>query len=73
MVAFMEMTKAILEPGVTPTEFASVYPRLYHMAHEDVWPHIQRHGLLNTRSILDLWEVESSSVAHRNANQAGPI
>ena len=26
MVAFMEMTKAILEPGVTPTEFASVYP-----------------------------------------------
>src|ERR1700722_13523872 len=59
LVAFMEMTKAILEPGVTPAEFASVYPRLYHMAHEGAWPQIQRHGLLNTRSILDLWEVES--------------
>ena len=48
------------ELGVTPMEFSSLYPRLYHMAHEDSWPAIQRYGLLTTRSILKLWEVESS-------------
>lgn len=53
------MTKVTFEPGVTPELFASVYPRLFHLTHEDAWPQIQRYGLLNTRSILDLWEVES--------------
>jgi len=54
------MTEAKFEPGVTPEVFASTYPRLYHMAHEDAWPQIQRYGLLSTRSILRLWEVEPS-------------
>ena len=54
------MTEAGVEAGVTPQIFSSVYPRLYHLAHEDVWPQIQRYGLLSTKSILDLWEVESS-------------
>lgn len=35
-----------------------LYPNLYHMAHEDAWESIQRHGLLSTTSILNLWQVE---------------
>jgi hypothetical protein len=44
--------------GVTPRTFSELYPRLYHMAHEDAWEQIRRHGLLSTSSLLDLWEVE---------------
>lgn len=57
------MTEQNFDVGVTPEVFASVYPRLYHMAHEDAWPQIQRHGLLSTRSILNLWEVETTQRA----------
>ena len=49
-----------MEAGVTPKEFSSLYPRLYHMTHEGAWPSIRRHGLLTTRSILKLWGVEKS-------------
>jgi hypothetical protein len=56
----MEMIEPKIEAGVTPKEFSSLYPRLYHMAHKDAWPPIQRHGLLSTRSILKLWETERS-------------
>jgi Family of unknown function (DUF7002) len=49
---------AIAQPkGVTPKTFSELYPRLYHMAHEDAWEQIQRHGLLSTSSLLNLWEV----------------
>jgi hypothetical protein len=49
----------IMEPrGVTPEVLSELYPRLYHMAHEDAWEQIQRFGLLSTTSILDLWEVK---------------
>jgi hypothetical protein len=43
--------------GVSPRAFSELYPRLYHMAHEDAWEQIRRHGLLSTSSLLDLWEV----------------
>jgi hypothetical protein len=56
----MEVVGPNFEPGVTPEVFSSLYPRLYHMAHEDAWEQIQRYGLLRTRSILNLWEVDSS-------------
>jgi len=47
-----------MEPrGVTPKAFSELYPRLYHMAHEDAWEQIQRFGPLSTTSILNLWEV----------------
>jgi uncharacterized protein DUF7002 len=59
----MEMTEQNFDLGVTPEAFSSLYPRLYHMAHEDAWPQIQHHGLLSTRSILDLWEVETAQRA----------
>jgi hypothetical protein len=37
---------------------AELYPRLFHMAHAGAWPGIQRHGLLSTSALLDLFEVE---------------
>lgn len=35
-------------------------PRLYHMAMRQSWASIQRHGLLPTRILLDLWAVEDA-------------
>lgn len=32
-------------------------PHLYHMAMRQSWPSIQKHGLLPTEALLDLWEV----------------
>jgi len=43
--------------GVTPSELAELYPSLYHMAEGDSWAGIQRHGLLSTEALLDLFEV----------------
>ena len=56
----MEVIPTKPELGVTPQNFSVLYPRLYHMAHEDAWPAIQRYGLLTTQSILKLWEIGSS-------------
>lgn len=39
-------------------EFCDHYPRLYYMAHEDAWSGIQRHGLLSTSALLDLFELD---------------
>jgi hypothetical protein len=36
---------------------ATYYPRLYHMSHPGSWPSIQRHGLLSTTALLDLFEI----------------
>lgn len=43
--------------GVTPAELAKHYPCLYHMAERESWEGIQRHGLLGTEALLDLFEV----------------
>lgn len=45
--------------GVTVKELAEVYPRLYHMAHEQAWESIRKYGLLSTTSILDLWGTDT--------------
>ena len=42
---------------LTPQELAETYPRLYHMAEAGSWESIQRHGLLSTSALLDLFEV----------------
>jgi hypothetical protein len=44
--------------GVTPEELAKTYPRLYHMADAQSWESIQKHDLLSTSSLLDLFEVK---------------
>lgn len=42
---------------ISPEQFAVYYPRLYHMAEAGAWPSIERHGLLSTLALLDLFEV----------------
>ena len=36
----------------------SRYPTLYHMAEDESWESIRRHGLLSTSALLDRFEVE---------------
>jgi hypothetical protein len=43
---------------VTVDEFASKYPRLYHVSAAGSWPSIQRSGLLSVAALLDLFEYE---------------
>ena len=43
--------------GVTPAGLAKRYPCLYHMAELGSWASIQRHGLLSTEALLDVFEV----------------
>ncbi len=42
---------------ITPDQFVSYYPRLYHMAEADSWDSIRKHGLLSTTALLDLFEI----------------
>lgn len=42
---------------MTPERFCAVYPRLYHMTEAAAWPSIERHGLLSTSALLDLYGV----------------
>jgi hypothetical protein len=43
--------------GIRAEAFAERFPRLFHMAEAGSWPSIQRHGLLSTSALLDLFEV----------------
>ena len=42
---------------LTPDYIASRWPRLFHMAEAGSWSAIERHGLLSTSALLDLFEV----------------
>ncbi len=42
---------------MTPQEFVSHYPLVYHMAEAGIWDSIEQHGLLSTSALLDLFEV----------------
>ena len=46
--------------GVTPEELAATYPLLYHMADAASWPSIQKHGLLSTSALLDLFAIKGT-------------
>jgi hypothetical protein len=46
--------------GISPEEFVAIHPRLFHMAEADTWPGIQRHGLLSTTALLDLFEINDN-------------
>ena len=43
--------------GVGAQAFSERFPRLFHMAEAGSWPSIQRHGLLSTSALLELFEV----------------
>ena len=44
--------------GVSISELATTYPRLYHITSEGSWPSIQQYGLLSTEALLDLFGVD---------------
>lgn len=39
------------------SDFLARYPRLYHLAHGDSWPGLQRYGLLSASALVRLFEV----------------
>ncbi len=43
--------------GITSEELSRLFPSLYHMAEAGTWPSIQRHGLLSTKALLDLFGI----------------
>lgn len=43
--------------GIRVEDFSERFPHLFHMAEAGSWPSIQRHGLLSTSALLDLFEV----------------
>lgn len=43
------------------SDIAKHYPVLFHMAEEGSWESIQRHGLLSTASLLDLFEADDAA------------
>src|SRR5947208_561341 len=43
--------------GVSIAKLADAYPRLYHVTSEGSWPFIEKHGLLSTEALLDLFEI----------------
>lgn len=42
---------------MTEAEFAALYPRLWHVAHDGAWPAIRDGGLLSVSALLDLYRV----------------
>lgn len=42
---------------ITPEDFVAHYPSLYHMAEAGTWPSIEKHGLLSTSALLDLFGI----------------
>jgi hypothetical protein len=49
--------------GITETQFAQIYPRLFHMAEDGTWESVRRNGLLSTSALLDMYEVEGTDRA----------
>ena len=43
--------------GITTDELSERFPLLYQMAQLGSWPSVERHGLLSTTALLDLFEV----------------
>lgn len=43
--------------GISARDLARRFPILYHMAEVGSWPSIQKHGLLSTSALLDLYGV----------------
>lgn len=49
-------------PAVLTSDYiAERWPRLLHVAEAGSWPSIERHGLLSTAALLDLFEISGSS------------
>jgi hypothetical protein len=55
--------------GISVPELATTYPRLYHVTSEGSWPSIQRHGLLSTQALLDLFGIDGEYREHLIASR----
>lgn len=44
-------------------DLTDLYPTIYHMAEVDAWPSIQRHGLLPTRTLVEMFEPDPAARA----------
>jgi len=42
------------------SELADIYPTVFHVTRPEAWPSIQRHGLLSTTALSDLFEIDGS-------------
>lgn len=51
------MTADLGESFMTKDQLIKKYPKLYHVAEAGSWPSIQKHGLLSTSALLDLFEI----------------
>lgn len=38
-------------------QLIEIHPQLFHMAHVDAWPNIEKHGLLSTEALVDKFEI----------------
>jgi uncharacterized protein DUF7002 len=47
--------------GITSEELSRRHPTLYHMAEGGAWPSIERHGLLSTAALLDLFGISGDA------------
>lgn len=45
---------------VLEADLITLYPRLFHMAEDGSWPSIQKHGLLSTSRLLELFQVKGA-------------
>jgi hypothetical protein len=51
----------VARPAVLTSDYIGRrWPRLFHMAEAGSWPSIQRHGLLSTSALLDLFEIDGA-------------
>jgi hypothetical protein len=46
--------------GIAKGDLSRLFPRVYHMAQLGSWQSIQRHGLLSTTALLDLFEINGA-------------
>lgn len=48
---------------MTPEELAALHPKLFHITHNP-WESIEKHGLLCTSALLDLFEIQEPKRSH---------
>jgi hypothetical protein len=44
--------------AISLAQLEQFYPRVYHMAEENTWESIKKHGLLSTTALLDMYKIK---------------
>ena len=59
---------------MTPAELAQQVPRLYHVTDRDAWPLIERHGLLTTDQLVDMFVANDAEAKRlRTERRTAPV